>query len=436
MTDLAQQKQPIGLGLIFLNGFSFSILGTLFLVPGAASIPTLMTLLASASVLATPHARTSLIHLFTHRDSRWIAWPFLIWPIGSMLIAGISPSGLFDDFPHLQLRFVFALSLLALSLLIKPRPSWLLWSLPFAAMLAAAHAGYSIFVEALPRAQAWGAKGMNPIYFGNWSMMIAVLIVIISALATSLSTYLRIGLLVTATLAAWASLASGSRSSLFALGALFPMLLLLRKDKFHRLLVFFILGFIALFALISFNSTTVQRHLRLDSAAQDIAQLRENNHVTSIGTRIVIWQAAWSIFKDHPFTGIGSDGFKREYLRMMEAKEIPAAEVHSQAHSDLLQAMVSRGLVGLLSYVLVIIGPLIFFTLALRRAADNENMRLYAACGLLVVSVTFLFNLTNANFVSKISSMTYPLLICAFAAQVMLSSVDNFKPIAQRKEHA
>lgn len=120
----------------------------------------------------------------------------------------------------------------------------------------------------------------------------------------------------------------------------------------------------------------------------------------------------------------------------MEEGEVPNAVIHAQAHSDLLQAMATGGAIGLVSYLGVIVGPLIFFGLALRRAGAEQNQRLYAACGLLVTGATFMLNLTNANFVSRISSMTYPLLICAIAALLLRDTAKKSTHADSRKYHA
>jgi tetratricopeptide (TPR) repeat protein len=59
--------------------------------------------------------------------------------------------------------------------------------------------------------------------------------------------------------------------------------------------------------------------------------------------RYDIWRVAWSVFEDHPVTGVGADSFQPEYLRRGKSDEQPRF-----AHSLELGVLAQTGLIGAL----------------------------------------------------------------------------------------
>lgn len=354
---------------------------------------------------------------------RWIAWPFLAWGLISGILFLISqvPLGNAYLYRNWQYSFILVLSLLALAPVVSGSRHGLLWGLAIAAVLAAGLGIYDIVILKMPRAD--GMSGY-PIRFGNWSMIAAMLLVLFSALSTQMRIRWRISLLVFAVLALLASSASGSRSSLLPLPVLIVLLLVLHKDRFHRWIL--ALGFIGaiLGGVTLLSSTTLQHKLRVTEMVQDIQQVKKGNFDTSIGARFAMWSAALDMFSRHPLVGIGIDQFQPELKRMMARGDIPSFHPWSSAHSDILHSLATRGLLGFLTYLGIIIGPLVFFIQCLRHsnAIGDVHQRAYAAAGLLTVGAAFSFGLVNGIFYkSAINGTTYALLICALAAQLVMA---------------
>ncbi|EGI77380.1 membrane spanning protein involved in lipopolysaccharide biosynthesis [Hylemonella gracilis ATCC 19624] len=356
-------------------------------------------------------------------DLRWIAWPFLLWGLMSGLFFLSSPVPLEKAYiyNYWQYVFILVLSVLALATVTQANPIGLLWGLVVAALLAAWHGFYDTVIQGMPRAS--GLSGF-PIRFGNWSMIIAMLLVLFSALSTQMRVRSRICLLALAMLAMFASMASGSRSSLLPLPLLIAMLLIFRKDRFHRwILVIGLMGTI-LSGVILLNSDTLQQKLRLTEIVQDIQQVKKNNFDTSIGARFGMWEAAWQMFLRHPFIGIGITGYQPELKEMITRGEIPTFRPWSHAHSDMLHSMATRGIVGLLAYLGIILGPLVFFIRCLRHAIStgDAHQRVHAAAGILTIGSVFAFGLVSVViYKSAFNGMTYALLVCVLAAQLVMA---------------
>jgi O-antigen ligase len=403
----------------------FSVFGLLFIQPRYLPLTTLLMLLGFFTALMHAGTRRALLDLFGfHKDSGlfWISWPFLVWFFAAILTAWCS-SQLYDDFfppSHFYpLRFPVSLCLLALAVVWRPQALWLLIGLIAAAVTAAVYCVYGLYIT-----QGHGIRNWIelPVRFGNWSMLAAGLLVIFGALSTHARILFRIALLVTACLAIFASIIAGTRSSMIVLLVLTVILLAVRKDHLHRWLVGLGVAGIILSSTLILSVPSLQKSLRLTELKQDFVQTQEGDYATSFGARIIMWRAAWEIFKRHPYTGAGPKSFKQELASMVERGEVPRIPIYAQAHSDVLHILATAGLIGLIAYMGIIVGPIFFFGRFLYHAKDNPHLRLYAAAGLLVTISFFCFGLTNATLFRAFDSTTYSLLICALAAQLLRSS--------------
>jgi O-antigen ligase len=268
------------------------------------------------------------------------------------------------------------------------------------------------------------AGNTHPILFGNLNMLMASLLILFSALATHEGKRWRLVVLILAAVPLFTWITSGSRGSLLALPVLGLLLVLLRKDAWHRGLLVVGVIVILMTATLVARTPSMQQQLRLNEVGQDMAQAQAQNYKTSIGARLVMWEAAWKMFQAHPVIGVGHRGYKLELKRMQTSGEIaPIQKEFGHAHSDVMHMLATGGLVGLLAYIGVSLGPLIFFWKALRKAQSDVHQRLYAAAGLLVSGSFVCFGLTEAIFIRTFACVTYSLLVCVFAAQLLPRTV-------------
>jgi O-antigen ligase len=403
-----------------LNGMMFSVFGILFLQTRDTRISILLMFLAVVTVMARSDTRWAYGRLFLRDqrpDLRWIAWPFFAWLLVMIMAWWCAPAHDSDDFPNRALRFPVALCLLALALGRRPSSSWLLWGMLTAALVVGWYGLYSEDFFNVTRVEGMGG---NAVTFGNLSMLLAMMLILHAALSTDMRVRLRLALLVGAALALVATYESGTRSSIMALAVLGALLLFLRKDRFHRWLLTLGAAGVVFGSALVWNSPTLRDQLRLTEAQQDIALTGEQNYATSIGARLVMWRAAWNMFQDRPITGVGPRGYRKELQKRVESGELPPIQyMFGHAHSDGLHSLATAGSIGFLAYVGIIMGPLLFFSLALRRAGDGTHVRLYAAAGLLTVGAYVCFGLVNVNMDRPLPGLAYPLLVCALAAQLL-----------------
>lgn len=411
---------------LLLNTLTFGVFGALFLQSQKMVGTSWVALFAFITVWAHAETRSGIRSIFLHAkqpDLRWIAWPFLLWGLMSGLFFLSSPVPLEKAYiyNYWQYVLILVLSVLVLATVTHASPNSLLWGLVVAALLATWHGVHDTAIQGLARA---GELSGSPIRFGNWSMIAAMLLILFSALSTQMRARWRVCLLALAMLAMFASMASGSRSSLLPLPLLIGLLLTFRKDRFHRwMLVLGLVGTI-LSGVLLLNSHTLQQKLRLTEMVYDIQQVKKENFDTSIGARFGMWEAAWQMFLRHPFIGIGITEYQPELKRMIVQGDIPAFHPWSHAHSDILHTMATRGSVGLLAYLGIILGPLVFFIRCLRHAISigDAHQRAHAAAGILTIGSVFAFGLVSVViYKSAFNGMTYALLVCVLAAQLVMA---------------
>jgi O-antigen ligase len=79
----------------------------------------------------------------------------------------------------------------------------------------------------------------------------------------------------------------------------------------------------------------------------------------SMGIRIEMWKASTALFLKNPMLGVGIGGWEKEVSVMVEQKKAPSfLREFNQTHNIYFDALSTRGIVGLLSFMAVLIYPL------------------------------------------------------------------------------
>jgi len=114
---------------------------------------------------------------------------------------------------------------------------------------------------------------------------------------------------------------------------------------------------------------------RVDEAAAEVSRFYgENQYVSSVGTRLAMWDIAVDVWKQHPVLGTGPGDFDDEVMKLQREGDYRGMDVHNSVHNIYVQALVGSGLVGLLALIFVVlIAP---FRLFFDRVNNNEEGRL------------------------------------------------------------
>lgn len=158
---------------------------------------------------------------------------------------------------------------------------------------------------------------------------------------------------------------NATRITWIALLIVIPLLLLfVQKDKKKAIAYSLVL----MILFIGICSVIPQTQVRLNNMFDKSYQ--------SNSERILMWKSAWSMFIDHPITGVGLGNYKEEYQGKYISPSAKERE-HIHAHNNILHLAAATGLLGVGAYLVMFsyflyesfrkwyhkktIGPLIFF---------------------------------------------------------------------------
>jgi hypothetical protein len=134
---------------------------------------------------------------------------------------------------------------------------------------------------------------------------------------------------------------------------------------------------------------------------------------SSLGERLQMWGVAWDMFKTAPVTGIGTAAYMDRAQRMVDEGEAPpVTALYDHPHNDFLDALATRGVVGLLALVALLGAPGWLFA----RGLDSPDpVRLGASLAGLLVSVGFaIFGLSETMLVHSIALGWYAIMSALF----------------------
>ena len=393
---------------------AFSIFGLMFVMRPMTWLPTTIILLSTIVIVCRAELRRKALALATDSYLRWIVASFFTW-FAACLFLGLWHLGFAHKFfPENPFRIFLALSALLLTVQATSKRLWIA-GLGVASVCLVLNViyGHVVFDTYFPRISG---TTNHPIHFGNFAALIAMLLMSLAMLGRSESLRFRSLCVVGTLLALGSAVASQSRSSFVVLVCLVPLAFLGMKDLLHRWLVRVGIAMTVVALVVVATNPIVQEKLRIKETGNDIELIESNNYQGSIGSRLSMWQTAWSMFKDHPVLGIGPNKFQSEFAKRMQSGESPRADAeHNQPHNDLLNAASTGGMLKLMAYVFLIAAPFMFFYKKYKARQQDVNQRMLPIMGMQVVAAFFLTGLTNSNFDLQIYSTTYAVLVCVLA---------------------
>ncbi len=293
------------------------------------------------------------------------------------------------------------------------RIDWVVIGVAAGAAGAAGVAGYQYWAEGAARVAGWTN---NPIYFGNFSILLTLIaLVVLGTYRKELKPSLRNLLIISLPLSLCASLASMSRSSFLALLSLL-VLANFKPGCIKRSCGYIALGVTATL-LILLSSQQFAEQNRAEETTQELHNLQNGDYEGSMGQRLQMWKGAFLLFESSPIIGVGSSNYQSRMVDLNKAGkiQIPAiAENYNQPHSGIMDALACRGLIGLIAYLSLFALPYRLFS----RLSETARAETLLCCRLGKTSVIafFIFGLTNSIMGIQLYAVIYPMTIALFAA--------------------
>ncbi|MFJ1302938.1 O-antigen ligase family protein [Pseudomonadota bacterium AL_CKDN230030165-1A_HGKHYDSX7] len=356
----------------------------------------------------------------------WLLTLAFMAPLLAMLVSSAALGQWRSSHAEKLLRFVLALPL-AWMLLRVSRTSLqrIQWSLMAGAMAGALLLYLALANPDLGRGAvvAYGARN-NAVHVANVVLLLGLATGLL--LPWTLSAWPRAEAalkLVVVALAAVSVWLSHTRSS-WTLLAIYVLVLLRTRIRWaprRKLLCAIVLIVVLLGALFVLLYTEAGRFGEL---ATDLQRYGRGDRDSSTGIRLQLWHAAWTMFIDQPWTGVGASGF-RDALEALQLRGIVTQRVAAEfgePHNDFLGALALYGAPGLASMLALYLIPAALF---FRRAASPDTViRVAASIGLLYTLGYALFSTTEMMFRTMRSVPGYAVTV------VLLYALANTRPDA------
>jgi O-antigen ligase len=152
---------------------------------------------------------------------------------------------------------------------------------------------------------------------------------------------------------------------------------------------------LGLLLLASFSPSLIVSE-RVGEALENVDQYDEGTRSNSFGVRVAMWRTGFQLFSEKPLLGWGEGRLQARRDEWVAAWDLPpAVSKYDQLHSDLIDTVARRGVIGLASLLMLYGVPLILFTRVFR-GRPEATRRALAVAGLVVVVAFIGFGLTQS----------------------------------------
>jgi len=302
-------------------------------------------------------------------------------------------------------RFLLVIPVYFLLISYPPKPIYFWSGLIIGAIGAGVFAIYQKFYLPVPLDRAGGF--INPIQFGDISFLMASLLLcgFVWARYTHQTLFIHFVFLLASLTGFVASFLSLSRGGWLAFPVVLFIVLKALKVQTQKILVSFaVFTLISTIAIVSLPDSNFfrQRLVETKSDVSSLLKISSSRESFSINARLRMWQIGINAFCARPFTGWGSlDAIKLQYPS--EWADLEAIDNFNHLHNEFIDTMAKRGLLGLITLMLLYFLPLSVFMKLMR--SEDKILVSFAACGVILIVCVIIFGLTQ-TFMAHISGIT------------------------------
>lgn len=139
---------------------------------------------------------------------------------------------------------------------------------------------------------------------------------------------------------------------------------------------------------------------------------------TSVGLRLQMWAAAWSLFLKNPILGFGAGGFHAATTSVRHASSIYYVGTYEHAHSDYMTSLGTKGVLGLIALIALWLVP--SYAVYKTRSYDGSPFWLLAS---LVLTIGFAaFGATETMFIHSLVISWYVISVAVIISLTDLRS--------------
>jgi len=316
-----------------------------------------------------------------------------------------------------QFRFNFTWLLVLLAL-----TSILLGSVSMAQYMAMKYFQTQILISDNYWSHMWlrPSGGVNPMRYGAVSLILAAIALNGILVVRQKAVWLKVMLVLAVVMGLVACFLAQSRGSLLAIPVLaFAYGVYLYRAGHPRFLMVLAVAAVLLVAGLSQND-------RVQRTIGSIEQYQEGNSSSPLGARFDMFTAAVVLIKQNPLWGHGLGGYLEGGKEVRKANPDLHSDVGtwSNPHNEILLVMVEKGIIGLLTLLLLFATSACLFFKVLY--SSDQAVEFYAMSGLVLLIVYVVVGQSVALFQHDVFNHFFTLVVLLFASQVrVIGSVEG-----------
>jgi O-antigen ligase len=141
---------------------------------------------------------------------------------------------------------------------------------------------------------------------------------------------------------------------------------------------------------------------------------------SSVGQRLEMWRAAWVLFIEHPWLGVGTGAFYSLGEDALGASAMaPIVGEHQHAHSNYLTSLGTKGVAGFLAVVILLFIPFVVLT----RKQFQTHWDTQALTGAVITVGMGVFALTETMFIHSLVNSWYAVATAVLVAAAMVEEL-------------
>ncbi len=227
----------------------------------------------------------------------------------------------------------------------------------------------------------------------------------------------------------FAAFLSGTRGALIAIPLLMVLFLVQMgrypRYRMFRLIILSVLPVLLFGAYYLPGSPAKTRIQSMITVTMQYFSGKPTRELQDTQQRLAMWTQALKMIQQHPFIGVGRDGFHRIIKEKAKSDPVLQAVVERESpHNMYLTAWTAYGLGGLIVVLGVLLSPLLIFLPAIRR---DGPVRELAYAGVMGIAAFMQFALTESIFYRNININFYIVLTAAALALIKLNENKTYK---------
>lgn len=156
--------------------------------------------------------------------------------------------------------------------------------------------------------------------------------------------------------------------------------------------------------------------IRIRSSVTKAKLFFHDSNAGFIDVRLSMWTEGWKMFLEHPFCGIGPEGYRKTIQQKAADNQIPhQIEGFKTPHNMYLTKMVAYGIFGMLMLFAVFLSPLFVLIQAVKTKGLASDI---AYAGIMLIVSFMLFAMTESIFYRNINTNFYIIMLAAILSLI------------------